>query len=88
MVLQAKEENKQVAILNIGPTRADHLVDLKISSVAGEVLKKVSLTWIVTFVNSNGLSVCPQLFLSSFSGILQYVSKYVTNLLQVINSFY
>jgi len=44
MVLQAKEENKQVAILNIGPTRADHLVDLKISSVAGEVLKKVSLT--------------------------------------------
>lgn len=44
IVLQAKDEHKPVAILNIGPTRADHLADLKISTVAGQVLRKVTLT--------------------------------------------
>ncbi|XP_034828275.1 NAD-dependent protein deacylase Sirt4 isoform X1 [Maniola hyperantus] len=38
IVLQAKEENKEVAVLNIGPTRADNIVDLKISTKCGEIL--------------------------------------------------
>ena len=40
-VLQAKEEGKKVALVNIGPTRADKLVDLKVASRAGLVLEKV-----------------------------------------------
>ncbi|XP_063832871.1 NAD-dependent protein deacylase Sirt4 [Ostrinia nubilalis] len=38
IILQAKEENKNVAILNIGPTRADDLVHLKISTKCGDIL--------------------------------------------------
>lgn len=38
IILQAKEENKEVAVLNIGPTRADDIVDLKISTKCGEIL--------------------------------------------------
>lgn len=38
IVLQAKEENKQVAILNIGPTRADNMADLKISTKCGDII--------------------------------------------------
>ena len=41
IVLQAKEENKKVALVNIGPTRADKLADLKVSSMAGLVLGRV-----------------------------------------------
>ena len=41
IVLQAKEEGKKVALVNIGPTRADKLVDLKVASRAGLVLEKV-----------------------------------------------
>ncbi|XP_047538078.1 NAD-dependent protein deacylase Sirt4 [Vanessa atalanta] len=38
IILQAKEENKKIAVLNIGPTRADNIVDLKISTKCGEIL--------------------------------------------------
>ncbi len=41
IVLQAKEEGKKVAIINIGPTRADKLADVKVTSRAGLVLNKV-----------------------------------------------
>lgn len=43
IVLQAKEEQKKVALVNIGPTRADKLADLKVSSRAGLVLNKIIL---------------------------------------------
>ena len=38
IVLAAKEQKKPIALLNIGRTRSDHLVDFKISAVSGEVL--------------------------------------------------
>lgn len=38
IILQAKEEGKEVAILNIGPTRADNLVNLKVSAKCGDIL--------------------------------------------------
>ncbi len=41
IVLQAKEEGKKVALINIGPTRADKVADVKVSSRAGAVLPKV-----------------------------------------------
>ena len=41
IVLQAKEENKKVALINIGPTRADKLADVKVASRAGLVLSKL-----------------------------------------------
>ncbi|KAI4454881.1 nad-dependent protein lipoamidase sirtuin-4 [Holotrichia oblita] len=41
IVLQALEENKNVAIVNIGKTRADDIVHLKISAKCGDVLPKV-----------------------------------------------
>ncbi|XP_041971661.1 NAD-dependent protein deacylase Sirt4 [Aricia agestis] len=41
IILQAKEENKKVVILNIGPTRADELADLKISTKCGDVLMEI-----------------------------------------------
>lgn len=40
-VVQAKELGLPIAILNIGPTRADKIVDLKIEAKAGEVLPRV-----------------------------------------------
>ena len=43
IVLQAKEEGKKFALINIGPTRADHLADVKVNSRAGLVLEKVLL---------------------------------------------
>ena len=36
--LAAKEQNKQVAILNIGPTRADHIASVKVQAKCGDVL--------------------------------------------------
>ena len=42
-LVQAKEEGKRIGILNIGPTRADHLADLKISTLAGDILCKIRL---------------------------------------------
>ena len=41
IVLQAKEENKKVALINIGSTRADKLADVKVTSRAGLVLDKI-----------------------------------------------
>ncbi|GBP70091.1 NAD-dependent protein deacylase Sirt4 [Eumeta japonica] len=41
IVLQAKEENKDIAILNIGPTRADNLVKLKVSAKCGAILPQI-----------------------------------------------
>jgi NAD-dependent SIR2 family protein deacetylase len=41
IVLQAKEEGKCIAILNIEPTRAHHLADLKVHSRAGDVLSQL-----------------------------------------------
>ncbi|CAG9791400.1 unnamed protein product [Diatraea saccharalis] len=38
IILQAKEENKEVAILNIGPTRADDVAHIKISTKCGDIL--------------------------------------------------
>ena len=40
-VVQAKELGLPVAILNIGATRADKIVDLKIEAKAGEVLPRI-----------------------------------------------
>jgi len=42
-ILQAKELGIPIAVLNIGQTRADHIVDLKIEAKAGDVLPKISL---------------------------------------------
>ena len=41
IVLQAKEEGKKFALINIGPTRADKFSDIKVNSRAGVVLDKV-----------------------------------------------
>lgn len=41
IVLQAVEENKKVAVVNIGPTRADDIVELKISAKCGDILPKI-----------------------------------------------
>jgi len=42
-VNQARDLGIPVAVLNIGPTRADKIVDLKIESKAGDVLPKIKL---------------------------------------------
>lgn len=42
IVLQAKELNLPIAIVNIGQTRADDLVTLKISTRCGDILPSVS----------------------------------------------
>lgn len=41
IVLQAVEERKNICIVNIGPTRADHLVKFKISAKCGDILPKL-----------------------------------------------
>lgn len=38
IILQAKEEKKTVAILNIGSTRADDIIDIKVSTKCGDIL--------------------------------------------------
>lgn len=43
IILQAVEENVDVAIVNIGPTRADPLIGLKISAKCGDILPKLCL---------------------------------------------
>ncbi|XP_076335737.1 NAD-dependent protein lipoamidase sirtuin-4, mitochondrial-like [Tachypleus tridentatus] len=42
-VLAAVEQNKPVAVLNIGPTRADHFCSLKISAKCSEILSRIVL---------------------------------------------
>ena len=39
-----KEEGKKFALINIGPTRADKLADIKVNSRAGLVLDKVLIS--------------------------------------------
>lgn len=41
IILQAKDEGKYISILNIGPTRADDIVSLKISTKCGDILPEV-----------------------------------------------
>lgn len=41
IVLQAKELGIPVAIVNIGETRADKIVDLKISAKVGDIIPKI-----------------------------------------------
>ncbi|CAK1590435.1 unnamed protein product [Parnassius mnemosyne] len=41
IILQAKEEKKEVAILNIGPTRADNIVDIKVSTKCSDILTDI-----------------------------------------------
>lgn len=41
IVLQAKELNLPVAIINIGQTRADRIVDLKINAKCSEIMKAI-----------------------------------------------
>lgn len=43
LILQAKEEGKRIGIINIGPTRGDHLADLKISTKAGDIMTKIKI---------------------------------------------
>ena len=38
LVKAAKENGSRVAIVNVGPTRADDLADLKVAALAGETL--------------------------------------------------
>lgn len=45
IVLQAVEENKKIAVVNIGPTRADNLINLKISAKCGDILPKIHCNW-------------------------------------------
>lgn len=40
---QAREERKPIGVINIGPTRADKLIDLKIEAKAGDILPKIIL---------------------------------------------
>jgi len=39
----AWQQNKPIAILNIGPTRADKLASLKLSAIAGDVLPRLKI---------------------------------------------
>ncbi|KAJ8975768.1 hypothetical protein NQ317_004818 [Molorchus minor] len=41
IILQAVEEKKNIAVVNIGPTRADKVVNLKISARCGDILPKI-----------------------------------------------
>ena len=42
-VTQARDLGIPIAVVNIGPTRADAIVDLKIEAKAGDVLPKILL---------------------------------------------
>lgn len=42
-ILQAKEQNKPIAILNIGETRADHLAARKWEAISGIVLPRLAV---------------------------------------------
>ncbi|KAJ8713022.1 hypothetical protein PYW08_008326 [Mythimna loreyi] len=41
IILQARDEHKKIALLNIGPTRADDIVDFKISTKCGDILPEL-----------------------------------------------
>lgn len=42
-IVQAKDGGKKIAIVNIGPTRADHLCDLKVNSSCGDVIPRLQV---------------------------------------------
>jgi len=44
LFLQAKDQGKQIGILNIGDTRADHLAHLKIKVQAGKILPRINVS--------------------------------------------
>lgn len=41
IILQARDEHKKIALLNIGPTRADDIVDIKVSTKCGDILPEL-----------------------------------------------
>lgn len=41
IILQARDEHKKIALLNIGPTRADDIVDFKVSTKCGDILPEL-----------------------------------------------
>ncbi|XP_066252054.1 NAD-dependent protein deacylase Sirt4 [Euwallacea similis] len=43
IILQALEENKDVCLVNIGPTRADKLIQFKIEAKCGDIFLKVKI---------------------------------------------
>lgn len=43
IVTETKAANKPVAVVNIGPTRADDIVDIKIEARFGEILPLINL---------------------------------------------
>ena len=38
---QAKTEGKEIGVINIGQTRADNVIDMKIEAKAGDILSKI-----------------------------------------------
>lgn len=42
-LLAASERKLPIAMVNIGPTRADHLADMRVSARCGEVLPAIQL---------------------------------------------
>lgn len=44
IVLHAKDLNLPIAMVNIGPTRADDLIQIKVSGKCGDVLAKLCNT--------------------------------------------
>ena len=48
----AWQQNKPIAILNIGPTRADKLASLKMSAIAGDVLPRLNILSAGTDINN------------------------------------
>lgn len=42
IVLETKSAKKPVAVVNIGPTRADDIVDIKIEARFGEILPLIN----------------------------------------------
>lgn len=43
IILETKSFNKPVAVVNIGPTRADDCVDIKIEARFGEILPLINI---------------------------------------------
>ena len=59
LFLQAKDQGKQIGILNIGDTRADHLAHLKIKVQAGKILPRINVSNIARWhQNWENLKLC------------------------------
>jgi len=48
--MAARDQGKPMAIVNIGPTRADHLADLKINAKCGDILPNIYVEWCTLIV--------------------------------------